>query len=143
MQMVGPSDTLLFHYLFILEPPSGQLRLTEPDVIEFTKKLFKAAIKHTPGKYFSTGGDEINQRCYNEDPVVQASLASSGKTFQEALAAFTNETHETLVENDKTPVVWQEMVLSHGNLDLSPETVVLYVTNFIHSNSFLRRERTY
>lgn len=100
-------------------------------MIDFTKKLFKAAVKHTPGKYFSTGGDEINQKCYNEDPVVQATLSSSGKTFQQALATFTNETHKVLVQSGKTPAVWQEMVLAHGDLELSPETVVLCVTQIL------------
>ncbi|PVF96209.1 putative exochitinase [Serendipita vermifera] len=107
------------------EPPAGQLRLTEPEVIDFTKKLFKAAIRHTPGKYFSTGGDEINMRCYQEDPVVQASLNSTGRTMQQALATFTSDTHKTLLDNGKTPVVWQEMVLDHGELGLSDHTVVL------------------
>jgi hexosaminidase len=109
------------------EPPAGQLRLTEPEVINFTKKLFKSAIKHTPGKYFSTGGDEINMRCYQEDPVIQASLNSTGKTMQQALASFTAETHGALLESGKTPVVWQEMVLDHGDLGLADNTVALSV----------------
>lgn len=128
---------LLNYFPHTTEPPSGQLRLTEPEVIDFTKKLFTAAIKHTPGQYFSTGGDEINERCYKEDPVVQASLTSSGKTFQQALATFTNETHKTLVSGGKTPVVWEEMALNHGNLQLSPDTVVVYVTIFDPSCSVL------
>jgi hexosaminidase len=96
-------------------------------VIDFTKKMIGAAIKHTPGKYFSTGGDEINARCYAEDPVVQASLNSTGKTLDQALATFVNKTHQVLVDNGKTPVVWEEMVLAHGDLGLTNNTVVMYV----------------
>lgn len=107
------------------EPPAGQLRLTEPEVVRFTQKLFKAAIKHTPGKYFSTGGDEINLRCYAEDPVIQTSLNSTGQTLLQALATFTKETHQVLLENEKIPVVWEEMVLEHGDLHLDNDTVVL------------------
>jgi hexosaminidase len=89
--------------------------------------MFKDAIQHTPGKYFSTGGDEINLRCYAEDPVVQASLNSTGKTFRQALATFTNKTHQVLLDNGKTPVVWEEMMLDHGDLGLSNNAVVLCV----------------
>ncbi|CAG7853081.1 Probable beta-hexosaminidase fdl; AltName: Full=Protein fused lobes; Flags: Precursor [Serendipita indica DSM 11827] len=107
------------------EPPAGQLRLTEPTVVNFTQRLFSSTIKHTPGKYFSTGGDEINRRCYEEDPVVNKTLTESGKTFEQALATFTNRTHEVLVKAGKKPVVWQEMVLDHGDLGLHKDTVVL------------------
>jgi hexosaminidase len=115
------------NYSLFAEPPAGQLRLTEQPVVDFTKKLFEAAIKHTPGKYFSTGGDEINVRCYAEDPIVQASLNSTGQTLSQALETFTNKTHQVLVDNGKIPVVWEEMVLDHGDLGLSNNTVVLCV----------------
>ena len=93
-------------------------------MIDFVSNLFKAAIKHTPGPFFSTGGDEINARCYAEDNVVQGTLNETGQTFEEALDNFTQKTHAALLENGKTPVVWQEMVLSH-KVKLDPKTVVM------------------
>jgi len=82
-------------------------------------------MNHTPGNYFSTGGDEINMRCYEEDLIMQSFLRSNKVTLQQALADFTNRTHAVLLDRGKTPVVWQEMVLDHGNLGLHPDTIVL------------------
>jgi hexosaminidase len=93
-------------------------------VIDFVRNLFNATIKHTPGPFFSTGGDEINAMCYTSDSVVEGTLNKTGQTFEQALDNFTQKTHAVLLESGKTPVVWQEMVLSH-NVTLDPSTVVL------------------
>ena len=90
-----------------IEPPAGQLRLTQQPVIDFTAKLFTTLLSKVPGQYFSTGGDEINARCYNEDPVVSKDLAAKGQTLAQALDVFTNQTHAAILKMNKTPVVWQ------------------------------------
>jgi hexosaminidase len=93
-------------------------------VIDFVRDLFKAAVRHTPGPFFSTGGDEINALCYSTDDIVQGTLNKTGQTFEQALDNFTQKTHAMLLESGKTPVVWQEMVLNH-KVKLDPKTVVL------------------
>ena len=110
--------------IICIEPPAGQLRFTEAPVVGFVRDLFKAAIEHTPGPFFSTGGDEINKRCYAEDDVVQGTLNKTGRTFEQALDDFTQKTHAAILESGKTPVVWQEMVIDH-RVKLDPKTVVL------------------
>ncbi|KAH9954147.1 glycoside hydrolase superfamily [Lactifluus volemus] len=60
------------------------------------RTLLSAAAKLFPSTLFATGGDEINTRCYQDDP---RSLR-------------------------KTPVMWQEMVLNF-NLTLSNDTIAL------------------
>lgn len=77
-----------------------------------------------PGSLFSTGGDEINAHCYNTDEPTQAALNASKLTFEQALSKFTVATHKALENEGKTPVVWEEMVLSH-NVTLSNNTIVL------------------
>lgn len=78
----------------------------------------------TQSSYFSTGGDEINLKCYANDTDTQASLSSRNITLETALRDFTNATHQTLLDHKRQPVVWQEMVLSHGALDVHPSAVV-------------------
>lgn len=34
-------------------------------------------------KWFSTGGDEINQKCYDNDAPTQAALKAAGLTFEQ------------------------------------------------------------
>ena len=82
------------------------------------------AAKLFPGNYFSTGGDEINAKCYTDDPQTQAALATSGKTFEQALDAFTQAEHTALKGAGKTAVVWQEMVLDH-QVTLANNTIIM------------------
>ena len=128
----------------VTEPPAGQLRLASSATAKFTSDLLVAVSKLFPSSYFSTGGDEINANCYTQDAETQQELNSTGQTFQEALNAFTQQSHSALKKAGKTPVVWEgkpgtthkenfdlplriEMVLSF-NATLSPETIALYVT---------------
>jgi len=106
------------------EPPAGQLRLASPAVITFISDVIDAVSSSLPGKYFSTGGDEINTYCYQQDAETQADLKQSGQTFEQALNSFTQHTHGVLAKNGKTPVVWEEMVLEH-NVTLSKDTIVM------------------
>jgi len=107
------------------EPPSGQLRFAVPATQAFTTSVLDGFGKLFPtSSFFSTGGDEINQKCFDNDPQTQAALTASGKTFEEALSAFTVAEHAVLRAQGKTPVVWEEMVLSH-NITLGNDTVVM------------------
>jgi len=103
-----------------------------------------------PSTLFSTGGDEINVRCYADDEQTQRDL--NGRTLEQALDAFTQATHGALKNLGKTPVVWEgatcpylvflygvlrtfclgmvEMVLNY-NLTLDNETVAMYVTSHL------------
>jgi hexosaminidase len=58
-----------------------------------------------PSTLFSTGGDEINVRCYQDDAQTQQDL--DGRTLEQALDAFVQATHGALKSLKKTPVVWE------------------------------------
>ncbi|EJD50624.1 N-acetylhexosaminidase [Auricularia subglabra TFB-10046 SS5] len=109
---------------FAAEPPSGQLRLASDDAIAFAEGMFKSAASKMPGRFFSTGGDEINSNCYAKDSVTQAALKTKNQTLEQALNAFTQRTHAALAAAGKTPVVWEEMVLDH-TVTLSNKTIVM------------------
>lgn len=104
------------------EPPAGQLRLASPATVNFTADLLSAAAKLFPSTLFSTGGDEINEQCYQDDAETQQELA--GRTIVQALDTFTQATHGALRSLGKTPVVWEEMVLGY-NLTLSNDTIAM------------------
>jgi hexosaminidase len=87
------------------EPPSGQLRLASPATINFTVGLLSAIAELFPSTLFSTGGDEINVRCYQDDAQTQHDL--DGRTLEQALDAFVQATHGALKNLKKTPVVWE------------------------------------
>ena len=56
---------------------------------------------------FSTGGDELNTNCYDQDPETQQILKSTGQTLEQALDEFTKTTHGALEKLGKTPAVWE------------------------------------
>ena len=109
--------------------------------MDFTTRLIEAASGMFKSRLFSTGGDEVNARCYSDDPETQQALQRSGRTLEQALDVFTQSTHGVLRNAGKTPVVWEgavifcvtikadeyvseEMVLSH-NVTLSSDTVIM------------------
>ncbi|KAF8606798.1 glycoside hydrolase family 20 protein [Ceratobasidium sp. AG-I] len=108
------------------EPPPGQLRLADPKVRSFTADLFTAVLSPLKGlgTLFSTGGDEINARCYEEDQPTQDELKKQGLDIEGALDVFTNVTHKAVRSAGRTPVVWEEMVLDH-NVTLPKDTIAL------------------
>ena len=66
---------------------------------------------------FGTGGDEINENCYQKDPSTQEDLKRSGATLEKALDSFTRSTHGALRQLGKKVVVWEfaSRELSVGN----------------------------
>lgn len=93
--------------MYHAEPPAGQLRLASDATTKFTADLLAAVAKMFPSSIFSTGGDELNVNCYDADSETQASLNATGKTFNQALDAFTQATHKAIEDLGKTPVVWE------------------------------------
>ena len=92
---------------FAAEPPAGQIRFSSKDVVDFASSLVKAVAGNLSSSYFSTGGDEINTKCYEADAQFQQELNATGATFDIALDSFIQNVHGPLAEVNKTPVVWE------------------------------------
>ncbi|TFK27667.1 beta-hexosaminidase [Coprinopsis marcescibilis] len=120
------------------EPPAGQLRLAAPATINFTASLLTSVAGLFPSKFFSTGGDEINVNCYQDDPATQAELQKQGKNLEQALDTFTQVTHKALQDIGKTTVVWEEMVLNHP-VTLSNNTVAMVWISSANAQAVARR----
>jgi len=92
---------------FANEPPAGQLRLASAATANFTASFLSSIAKTLPSTLFSTGGDELNVKCYDQDAPTQADLTQSGRTLYRALDVFTQTSHNALRSIGKTPVVWE------------------------------------
>ncbi|CCM03742.1 uncharacterized protein FIBRA_05888 [Fibroporia radiculosa] len=108
---------------YAAEPPAGQLRLANYTVANYTARLFSAVADMFPSNIISTGGDEVNLVCYQDDYETQYDLNSTGRTLNGALNDFVMGNQAALIEKGKTPAVWEEMILDF-NLTLSNETIV-------------------
>ncbi|KAF8648772.1 hypothetical protein AX16_006179 [Volvariella volvacea WC 439] len=114
---------------YAYQPPSGQLRIASPATTNFTADLLTSAAKMFPGNYFSTGGDEINQNCYRDDPQTQEELQRQGKNIEQALDTFTQVTHNALHDIGKTTVVWQEMALDHEVVLRNDTLIMVWISS--------------
>lgn len=107
---------------YAAQPPSGSLKLNNPDVDNFVTTLLGDLLprlrRHTP--YFHTGGDEVNKNIYNLDPGVQSNDTA---VLTPALQKFLSHVHSEVRKNGMSPVVWEEMLLD-WNLTLTNGTIV-------------------
>ncbi|GAA5873098.1 hypothetical protein JCM3774_000341 [Rhodotorula dairenensis] len=108
---------------YAAEPLAGQVKLGHPDALLFTKRLLHEAAVLTACPLLSTGGDEVNERCYLEDPDTAAAMLSRNVTLDQLLGEFVNGIHNVIRRQGKIPVVWEEMVLKH-DLQLGHDVVV-------------------
>lgn len=70
------------------EPPAGQLRIASNDTVEFVRAMITSVVADLPGTMVSTGGDEVNLQCWEDDEATQTDLVAKGITINEALKAF-------------------------------------------------------
>lgn len=123
---------------YAAEPPSGQLRIMDDRAVELAKQIYTTIAQEVPGTLFSTGGDEVNQKCYATDKPTQDALTSKNMTLTEALFRFVNQTQQALRAEGKTPVIWEELVLD-DNLTLGSDTIVAVWRSSINARSVLNK----
>ncbi|SCV68294.1 BQ2448_415 [Microbotryum intermedium] len=94
------------------EPPTGQLKLGDANTRRFASAVVKDASSLMSSPYFSIGGDEINEACYQIDPTTSAALRQ--RSLSSLLKSFFDSVHGVLETAKKTPVVWEDIILKHN-----------------------------
>ena len=85
------------------EPPSGQLDLRNKQTYTFIDGLIEQVAPMFPGRYFSTGGDEVNLACYG--------AKNNSDIDDSLLKPFVENAHAALAKAGKVPMVWEEMAI--------------------------------
>ncbi|RPD53006.1 N-acetylhexosaminidase [Lentinus tigrinus ALCF2SS1-7] len=111
------------------EPPAGQLRIASPTTLAFAKTFFASVASNLPGKMMSSGGDEVNLLCWEEDDETQADLAQRNITISDALNQFVETVQGVIAAHDKTPFIKSDMVLTHNVPVLNDTVVVVWQTS--------------
>lgn len=73
--------------------------------VEFSKQLFQSAIDLLDGTMMSSGGDEVNLPCWEEDEETMQALAESNTTIAQALDSFIQEVQGVMKKNGKMPFI--------------------------------------
>lgn len=85
------------------EPPPGSLKLNDAAVSKYVDGLLTEVASLFPGKYFSTGGDEVDLGCYG--------VKRKSDIDVRGIKPFVGHAHEVLAQQGKTPIVWEEMAI--------------------------------
>ncbi|PIL36481.1 hypothetical protein GSI_00170 [Ganoderma sinense ZZ0214-1] len=96
------------------EPPAGQLRIASPATVSFAEALFDSVASTLHSRMMSSGGDEVNLPCWEEDEQTQDDLAERNITIAEALNEFVQAVQGVIVSHGKTPFIKSDMVLTHN-----------------------------
>ena len=119
-------------------PPTGQLSLVHPKTVTIVSDLFKEQSDWFTSRFIHTGGDEINEQCYWDDPPTRKYLQLNGITLQDLVRKHFLQVHDTLREKLKTPIIWEDAVLLYNvtSTDIviqawkSPESIVRLVRDY-------------
>ncbi|KAI9597573.1 glycoside hydrolase family 20 protein [Syncephalis fuscata] len=113
------------------EPPSGQLDPTKPESLKLVSTLLKEQAKWFPDPFVHIGGDEVNQKCYTNEPHIADYLQKNNMNAAQLIGKFAQELHTAVRSNNKTPVTWEEAVLEY-NVQVDKNTIVQVWTNPAH-----------
>ncbi|KAJ2794892.1 Glucosamine-6-phosphate isomerase (Glucosamine-6-phosphate deaminase) (GNPDA) (GlcN6P deaminase), partial [Coemansia helicoidea] len=88
---------------YAAEPPSGQLNIALPESVDFVNKLIDEYAALFTDEAFHIGGDEVNLKCWTDDPVVQNVTAATGMDVPTQLLRWYSQVHDHLDATGKTP----------------------------------------
>ena len=107
---------------YAMEPPSGQLKLNNPDVDTFIKRLLDDLLPRMSSftRNFHIGGDELNREVYAFDPNVKS---SEQEIIKPHLQRFIDHINSIVQAHGFIPYIWEDIMLQWG-LDFPKETIV-------------------
>jgi hexosaminidase len=105
------------------EPPSGQLDPTNPESLNLVAKLIKEQATWFTDPYFHVGGDEVNQKCYTQEPHIAKYLEQHKMSVSQLIGEFAQGLHAAVRENHKIPITWEE-ALREYKVKMGNDTIV-------------------
>ncbi|PVV04821.1 hypothetical protein BB560_000666 [Smittium megazygosporum] len=106
------------------EPPSGQFNIAKPEAIEYAQNIVKEYSALFPDNVFHVGGDEVNRKCWEDDPYVKDFISkNSSLSVDSLLTGFYSNIYDTISHVKKTPMCWQETLL-HTNFTVPKDTII-------------------
>jgi hexosaminidase len=81
--------------------------------------------------YFHVGGDEVNQKCYTNEPHIAEYMQQNNLNTTQLIGKFAQGLHTAVRGNKKVPVTWEEALLEY-NVNMGKDTIVQVWTNPDH-----------
>ncbi|CAM6097445.1 unnamed protein product [Calypogeia fissa] len=120
------------------EPGSGQLNPLLQKTYDVVKNVITEVATLFPDSFYHAGGDEINPKCWLDDPAVSGYVSSSKAATNDSalgdlLTKFIKETRTYIDAQKKTAVYWEDVLLdAKVNVSASAlpkETTILQTWN--------------
>ena len=81
------------------------MRIASDGTLTFAKELFASVAGILKGTMMSSGGDEVNLPCWEEDEETQQNLQQKNITIAQALDIFIQEVQGVMKQHGKTPFI--------------------------------------
>ncbi|KAJ3558278.1 hypothetical protein NM688_g1015 [Phlebia brevispora] len=120
------------------EPPAGQLRIASNATLAFARELFASVAGMMPGTMMSSGGDEVNLPCWEDDEETIQDLSINNITIADALNQFIQEVQNVLHQAGKTPFIKSDMILTH-NVPVTNDTIAVVWQSSADATSMAER----
>ncbi|KAI0087447.1 N-acetylhexosaminidase [Irpex rosettiformis] len=128
--------------MYASEPPAGQLRIANESTIAFSKELFDSVASMFTGPMMSSGGDEVNLPCWEEDADFVRDSIVANTTIPEALDRFVQEIQGIIKKRKKMPLIKSDMILTH-NVTVTDDTVAVVWQSSADAVSMADRGHTF
>lgn len=99
----------------------GIMNPTKENTYRLLRALFHEVQELFKDKYFHLGGDEINFSCWESNPTIRQYMKDNYMRRSDLIALFFRNTF-TLLKNDSTPIVWQDVF--DARVPLNFDTIV-------------------
>jgi hypothetical protein len=80
---------------------------SNPLTFQIIKGILKQILEIFPSKYLHIGGDEVNERCWNELPHIVSWAKNNDISSHQITKYFENEVFKIVKDLGKIPIVWQ------------------------------------
>ncbi|KAI9293413.1 hypothetical protein K502DRAFT_325348, partial [Neoconidiobolus thromboides FSU 785] len=105
------------------QPVSGQIDPTNPKSVAIVNDLIDEFSKVFKDKYLHLSGDEVNYKCWNTSEKIRNYVRDNKVTLESLLNVFAEGMHKRAIENKKSIMVWEEIILQH-NVTLPKDSLV-------------------
>jgi hexosaminidase len=112
-----------FWSLYAAEPPAGQLNPLHPGAHSLVKDIVTEAAQRFPDTLYHTGGDEINNLCWESHSEVRDHLQRYQITTKQLWLDWEDKLLRHVIKDlKKRPIIWEDALKDGGSLP--KETIV-------------------
>ncbi|KAI9025309.1 glycoside hydrolase superfamily [Phycomyces nitens] len=110
---------------YAAEPPAGQLHPLNRNAWDLVKDVVREATTVFTDSLYHTGGDEINAKCWELDPIISEYTRANNITTHQLWNKWEDRLLDFVINTqNKRPIIWEDMLKDGGKL---PEETIIQI----------------